>query len=300
MSTKTRAAEAFDLLKQGREKEARVLLEKIVEDDLADAAVLETLGDVREKLGDKSGAIDAYAGAVMHLRARTELRRALGVLELMLIVDDACVWARKEAASIRREQGDFASAWREVLAACDIFIRDKKPGLAMSLAREYADVLADAGPALDLVQRLVLCGEEHRRGIVELCVHLGHALRTRDKSDDALALYARGLDIDPDSQTALHARAGALISTGRPAEARVIVERLLSLYPEDLVALTLLERCALSQGDEATAKIARQRFDGATNRLDKDREADETRENVFTEDSTQEHAVDDDPTDVER
>src|SRR6187551_3154171 len=74
MSTKTRAAEAFDLLKQGREKEARALLEKIVEDDLADAAVLETLGDVREKLGDKSGAIDAYAGAVMHLRARRSKR----------------------------------------------------------------------------------------------------------------------------------------------------------------------------------------------------------------------------------
>ena len=34
--TKQRASEAFDLLKQGREKEARTILEKIVKDDMAD------------------------------------------------------------------------------------------------------------------------------------------------------------------------------------------------------------------------------------------------------------------------
>src|SRR5687768_727691 len=108
MSKDGRANEAFDLLKQGRHKEARAILEKIVQDDSADAAVLETLGDVREKLGDKAGAIDAYAGAVTHLRARGETKRALGVVELMLIVDETSVLARREAAEIRLDGGDEA------------------------------------------------------------------------------------------------------------------------------------------------------------------------------------------------
>src|SRR5438270_7849430 len=104
--TKARASEAFDLLKAGREKEARAILEAIVRDDVADAAVLETLGDIREKLGDKQGALDAYAGAVTHLRARGDGRRALGVLELMLLVDDKNVWARVESAEARWELSD--------------------------------------------------------------------------------------------------------------------------------------------------------------------------------------------------
>ncbi|MBI1945226.1 MAG: hypothetical protein HYS27_05995 [Deltaproteobacteria bacterium] len=112
-------SEAFELLRQGRDAEARALLEKVVQDDNADAAVLETLGDVREKLGDKAGAIDAYLGAVTHLRVRGELQRALGVLELMLIVDENSIDARLEAAAIREEKGDAVGAWRELAAAAN-------------------------------------------------------------------------------------------------------------------------------------------------------------------------------------
>jgi tetratricopeptide (TPR) repeat protein len=112
-------SEAFELLRQGRDAEARALLEKVVQDDNADAAVLETLGDVREKLGDKAGAIDAYLGAVTHLRVRGELQRALGVLELMLIVDEDSIDARLEAAAIREEKGDAVGAWRELAAAAN-------------------------------------------------------------------------------------------------------------------------------------------------------------------------------------
>ena len=64
-----RHSEAFNLLKDGKHQEALPLLEAILKDDLADAAVLETLGDVREKLGDPHGALSAYAGAVVHLHS---------------------------------------------------------------------------------------------------------------------------------------------------------------------------------------------------------------------------------------
>src|SRR3990172_13161530 len=101
MSGPAPVSEGFERLRQGRDAEARALLEKVVKDDNADAAVLETLGDVREKLGDKAGAIDAYLGAVTHLRVRGELQRALGVLELMLIVDENSIDARLEAAAVR-------------------------------------------------------------------------------------------------------------------------------------------------------------------------------------------------------
>src|SRR5205823_11426478 len=92
-------------------------------------------------------------------------------------------------------------------------------------------------------------------------VELGNALRRRDRHDDALALYVRALEIAPQFRAAHHARAGALLATGRTAEARVVVDRILSLDPHDLVALSLLERIAGLLGDDATVRAARDRFD---------------------------------------
>ncbi len=287
--TKARASEAFALLKEGREQEARVILEKIVRDDMADAAVLETLGDVREKLGDKAGALDAYSGAVTHLRARGELRRALGVLELMVLVDNRAPWPHTEGAEIRREMDDAAGCWREVAAACALHVVRGEPKQAFALARAFADDLPEAAPALVVMKKLEGAGA----AAAQLSVELGDALRRRDKNDDALALYARALELAPSLRSAQHARASALLSTGRTAEARVVVDQILALDPRDLVALSLLERIAALAGDAAGVRDARERFD----RLSAESEPD----SLWNED-TSELRVDteDDPTDIER
>jgi tetratricopeptide (TPR) repeat protein len=309
-----RANEAFDLLKQGRDAEAREILEDIVARDEADAAVLETLGDVREKLGDKAGAMDAYAGAVTHLRARGEAGRAMGVLELMMLVDDTSAEPHVEAAEIRLEQGDAEACWRSLSTACELLIQGGLIVRAVELCRSYADVLPDAAPALRVARRMEFVD---KKACARLCADLGHALRKRHKNDEALALYAFALDLQPSFREVLHARAGALLDTGRVAEARVVVERALALNPQDLIGIGLLERCAAAIGDEAGIRAARERFDRVSWKLEKDPErGDKTSEAAptssaegWTDDTaehTAEHAqgqrvdTDEDPTDLER
>lgn len=309
---KARKNEAFDLLKQGRDQEARAILEGIVKSDEADAAVLETLGDVREKLGDKTGALDAYAGAVTHLRARGEPRRALGVVELMLLVDDQAFLPRRESAELRLELGDEEGCWREVAAACEVALAAKDVPRAVALCREFAEALPEAAPALHVARRL-----EHvdKDACARLCGDLGHALRARGKNDEALALYACALDNDPSLTDVLHARAGALIATGRFAEARVVVERALAQDEADLTALGLLERVAESLGDEAGVRQARERFDKVGGHAERDvrelgpsasDDRDQTAEHPrFTEDTAEQPPAprgdtEEDPTDLER
>jgi tetratricopeptide (TPR) repeat protein len=311
------AQEAFDLLKQGKDQEARDLLEEIVRRDEADAAVLETLGDVREKLGDKQGAVDAYAGAVTHLRARGELRRALGVVELMLLVDDQALPARRDGAEIRLELGDEEGCWREIAAACELLLAKRDVEAAVALCEEFSDALPQAAPALQVARWL-----EHvdTKACALLCAELGHALRRREKHDEALALYACALDLEPALQDVLHARASALIATGRFAEARVVVERALALNEGDLEALGLLERVAELLGDEMGVRAARERFDKYSRRpMRGDREdferaaggsperpAERTSEQaLWSEDTAEARAepredTDEDPTDLER
>src|SRR5207237_5202344 len=117
----------------------------------------------------------------------------------------------------------------------------------------------EAGPALSVLKRVDV--PTGGTAAAQVCVELGNALRRRDKHDEALALYARALELAPTLRSAQHARAGALMTTGRTAEARLLVDQILALDPHDLVALSLLERIAAVQGDDATMRSARDRFD---------------------------------------
>jgi predicted Zn-dependent protease len=93
-----RLRDAFEHLRARRFVEAREVLEGLVRDELGDAMVFETLGDVREKLGDADGAVDAWRVAVDAWLARHEVARAIGVLELLLILrpDDVEALAEHE------------------------------------------------------------------------------------------------------------------------------------------------------------------------------------------------------------
>lgn len=86
VASSTRLQEAFEHLRYKRFEPARDALEGLVRDEFADAVVWETLGDVREKLGDADGAVDAWRLAATAWLARQQVKRARGVLELLLIL----------------------------------------------------------------------------------------------------------------------------------------------------------------------------------------------------------------------
>lgn len=216
MPAPEQVTEAFELLRQGRDAEARALLEKVVHDDYADAAVLETLGDVREKLGDKTGALDAYLGAVTHLRARGELQRALGVLELMLIVDEHNLDARCEAAAIREERGDGAGAWRELAAAAVAATHEAD---AAVVARVEHAVLGTETPvpgaeaALAIIDALA---PRDAAAAARIARALAGSLMARRLTDEAHAVEGRATALES-------ARAAA--SDGRSPLSRLLEER---------------------------------------------------------------------------
>lgn len=202
-SKNAKANEAFDLLKQGKHKEARDILEKIVHEDTADAAVLETLGDVREKLGDKAGAMDAYGGAVTHLRARGEGKRALAIIELMLIVDESTVTARREAADIRRELGDVAACWRDVITTVEAALHKDDLAAALEVVEAHADVVPDQQPAVAVCRRLETAS---KREASRMARALAESLRVRGRVDDARVLSALATDIEPALKDVIHSR----------------------------------------------------------------------------------------------
>jgi len=85
-SPSVRLNEAFAHLRDKRFAEARDVLDRLVRDELGDAVVYETLGDVCDKLGDVDGAVEAWRIAASLWLARQHIKRARGVLELLLIL----------------------------------------------------------------------------------------------------------------------------------------------------------------------------------------------------------------------
>lgn len=204
MSGPAPVSEAFELLRQGRDAEARALLEKVVGDDNADAAVLETLGDIREKLGDKAGAIDAYLGAVTHLRVRGELQRALGVLELMLIVDENNVEARCEAAAIREQREDVPGAWRELAAAAVAAgqatrTTDNAPHTVEQVVLAMDAPVPTAAAALAVIDGLA---PRDPAAAARIARALAGSLLSRRLADDARQVEARALALESERAAA--------------------------------------------------------------------------------------------------
>ena len=81
-----RLQRAFDLLREQQVAEAADILQSLVDDELADAVVWETLGDVREKIGDADAAVEAWRQSIDLYVARGMSKRASGVLEVLLIL----------------------------------------------------------------------------------------------------------------------------------------------------------------------------------------------------------------------
>lgn len=255
MPAPAQVAEAFELLRQGRDAEARALLERVVADDTADAAVLETLGDVREKLGDKAGAIDAYLGAVTHLRARGELQRALGVLELLLIVEEHHLDARLEAASLREERGDGVGAWRELGAAA---VAAARPGGATDEAVKRLE-----RAVLDM--EVPVPGASVATAIIDALAPRDAAAAARIARALASSLVARRL---PDEARLVEARAAALESARAAAsDESSPLTRLLEAR-DDAVPKTDPDAAALS---EDTAEHHRDEDSGGDDTTDLER-----------------------------
>lgn len=258
-----RRAEAFALLKVGKHAEALPILEGILHDDLADAVVLETLGDVREKLGDTEGALSAYAGAVVHLRTKGATDRALSVLELMQVLAPTNPWTRAEAAGAFAERGDAVSTWREIGEAASVWIESGDIEKTLDLCQRHEDLLPSdlAGPLL-VVERLTRARQ--RRAAARLAVSLGHALRQKKRIIPALELYGRAVALDARCREAHHARVGGLLALGQLDDAHAAALRAVDADGRDIVALTLLERVCAARGDDTGVAVARRRISEAS------------------------------------
>ena len=214
--------------------------------DNADAAVLETLGDVREKLGDMSGAIDAYLGAVTHLRVRGELHRALGVLELMLIVDEHNIDARCEAASIREERGDAAGAWRELAAAAvaagqPTETTDESVNKLEQVVLSMDAPVPSAPAALAIIDALAV---RDPAAAARIARALAGSLSSRRLPDEARAVEARAASLES-------ARAAA--SDERSPLARLLEEREDAVPKPDPAAPSFSEDTAEHRRDDSSA-----------------------------------------------
>jgi choline-sulfatase len=89
-------------------------------------------------------------------------------------------------------------------------------------------------------------------GMTDVWLQLAEAYQRQGRYPDALAAYQEVITRQPRDPAALTGAAGALLRTGRPAEARAHAELAVTVAPA--VAHEMLARIALSNGDAAEAR----------------------------------------------
>jgi tetratricopeptide (TPR) repeat protein len=83
-----------------------------------------------------------------------------------------------------------------------------------------------------------------------------------DKLDEAIEMYKKALDIDPQYQDALHGLGMALNNRGRIDEAIAVAKRLVEIDPDDILAHT-----SLSMFYQALGKIEEAEKEGNAARV---------------------------------
>jgi len=107
-------------------------------------------------------------------------------------------------------------------------------GLCLLERGEYAQARKRIADAVRMEPRLP-CGH----------VSLGHALRSLNRIDDAIASFRRAFELDPSDFEALRACGSALEEQGKYQDAIAVFERALALQPADFVANCARANCLL-------------------------------------------------------
>jgi tetratricopeptide (TPR) repeat protein len=220
----------------------------------ADDRILLRVADLRRRVGDDAGAVDAFSKAAGLYAARGFSSKVAAVLQQALAIspDDPALLERLAAAKIELQLPIEAARCLDRIAQAVAAAGDA--GRVLDLRRRIHELLpGDAGAALRLADALVASGaREEAIGLLAAAVE---PLREPAKVELWLLLQERLADLLPDDHARAREIARVLLARSAPKRALARLKTCLAADRGDLEALELLAQCfgALNQPDRVIA-----------------------------------------------
>jgi tetratricopeptide (TPR) repeat protein len=246
---------ASKYVQQGRLHAAIEEYRKIMQAEPGNATVLNILGDLFAKVGNKAEAINCFLRIADHYKHHSSASKAIATLKKALKVDpDSPEIALKLGVLYAREHL-WGEARQHYLAAAEQYLKAGQIEEAMNLYQR----IAEHDPEKTVVQ--IKLAEIYLRTYqpelaYEAFVAAAHDLQQEGRQEEALKTYLQALKAKPEGQEALSAIINLYLQRAETLPAETLLKSLLRTRPEDPELLSLLRRVHQMAHDLKLAKGA--------------------------------------------
>lgn len=229
--------------------------EQLVANDSEDLTALNMLGDLHVRVGNKQEAITCFLRIAEHYREEDFSLKAIAMYKKVDRLQPGDPVIAEKLATLYGLQGLVVEARAQYMIVAESWTRAGESRKALEVLRKIADLDPENTDV-----RIKLAEGYLNEGIkpeaADAFVVAGEHLLARRKTDRALEVYSRALEINPQGITILSGILAAHAAQGTADEAAEIIERALAESPGEVALLDLLARAYLAAEDAPGAERA--------------------------------------------
>lgn len=240
---------------QGKYQAAIDEYRKIAQADPSDITTLNTMGDLYVKLGDSDEAIRTFLRIAEHYRAGSFNLKAIAMLKKVSKLDPNNVDVSLKLAGLYAQQKLVVDARQQYLAVAEHYLRSGQQKQALDIYQKIAN-LDPENTSIQLKLAEAYLHEHQPAQAYEAFMAAAIELQRQGKTDEALQIYLKALQVTPEAHQALNAAVNLYIQRGDSPSAVALISQLLQTRPDDTELLTLLGRIHQSANDLLSAEKA--------------------------------------------
>jgi|ERR1051326_1390306 tetratricopeptide (TPR) repeat protein len=248
-----RAAEKY--LELGKIPAAITEYCKIVESEPDDFTTLNMLGDLYARVGNQAAAISCFRNIAEHYRQQDFVLKAIAMY--------------KKIDKLQPQDAEIATNLADLYASQDLVVEARAHYLFVAEAHSRAGAtqqglevlrkIADLDPPNTEIRTRLAEGYLQEGMFTEAAVcftQAGQHLLARGACDEALEVFAKANDINPDDRGTLKGLLAAHSARGTADEAAEMISRACENHPEDIDLLSMLVSAHIESEDPAKAEEA--------------------------------------------
>lgn len=235
------------LMEKGRNEEAVAVLRQAQQLGGSAPELLEKLGEAYENLGELPKALECLTAATSEYPTVAELWLLLGRVQNQL------GQASQAETSLRKSMALGGNRTVAMIALNAALVRQGKTAEAAANRDELARVKESQAVDADSFQDRYDFALS--RIASDIFVSAGTLAETHDKLEEAEGLYLRGAALNPRNSEAYRGLLGVCRRQQRWVDQKVLLNKLIELSPQDLIAYTNLASVSLQMGDPALAEL---------------------------------------------
>jgi tetratricopeptide (TPR) repeat protein len=248
-----RAAERY--LEMGKIPAAVKEYCKIVESEPDDFSILNILGDLQVRVGNKAAAISCFRRIAEHYREQDFALKAIAMFKKIDRLQPSDIEISTSLAELYAQQDLIVEARAHYLTVANAHA---KAG-AMQAGLEVLRKIADLDPQNTEV-RIKLAEGYLKEGMTKEAAasfaYAGQSLCSRGMLDEALEVFAKSLNLEPADHATLKGLLETHTARGTADEAAEVIARASEQNPDDVDLISMLARAYIEAEDPEQAEAA--------------------------------------------